>query len=206
MVPNFYEVRAAKASILLHLHCLETKGNKLNSLWLENSGMPAVHRIVFSRFGSLGHKADKEVIMKSFLVSWQFWAFLSASFAALTAIFAKVGITHINADFATFIRTLVILATLGLIVLATGQWQPLGEISSRTYLFLILSGLGTGASWLCYFRALKLGQAAQVASIDKLSVVLVALLSVTFLGEKLSTLNWLGILLMVSGMILLIRA
>jgi len=144
--------------------------------------------------------------MKSFLVSWQFWAFLSASFAALTAIFAKVGITHINADFATFIRTLVILATLGLIVLATGQWQPLGEISSRTYLFLILSGLGTGASWLCYFRALKLGQAAQVASIDKLSVVLVALLSVTFLGEKLSTLNWLGILLMVSGMILLIRA
>lgn len=143
--------------------------------------------------------------MKSFLISWQFWAFLSASFAALTAIFAKVGITHINADFATFIRTLVILVTLGLIVMATGQWQPLAEISSRTYLFLILSGLATGASWVCYFRALKLGQAAQVASIDKISVVLVALLSVTFLGEKLSTLNWLGILLMASGMILLVR-
>ncbi len=144
--------------------------------------------------------------MKSFLISWQFWAFLSASFAALTAIFAKVGIAHINADFATLIRTFVILITIGLIVAATGQWQPMAEISPRTYLFLILSGLATGASWLCYFRALKLGQAAQVASIDKLSVVLVALLSVTFLGEKLSTLNWLGIILMVSGMIFLIRA
>lgn len=143
--------------------------------------------------------------MKSFLISWQFWAFLSASFAALTAIFAKIGIAHINADFATFIRTLVILAILALIVMTTGQWQSLAEISSRTYLFLILSGLATGASWLCYFRALKLGQAAQVASIDKLSVVLVALLSVTFLGEKLSSINWLGIFLMVSGMILLVR-
>ncbi len=95
--------------------------------------------------------------MNSALDSWQFWAILSATFAALTAIFAKVGIENINSDFATLIRTVVILLVLGAIIAATGQFQPLGEISSKTYLFLVLSGLATGASWLCYFRALKLG-------------------------------------------------
>jgi len=108
----------------------------------------------------------------SALSSWQVWALLSAVFAALTAIFAKVGVENINADFATFIRTLVVIVTLGFIVFATGQYQAPGEISGRTYLFLLLSGLGTGASWVYYFRALKFGQAAQVAPIDKLSVVL----------------------------------
>src|SRR5262245_2044710 len=103
-------------------------------------------------------------------LSWQFWAILSAVFAALTAVFAKVGVDSVNPDFATFIRTIVILLCLGAILAATGQFQPPGSISSRSYTFLVLSGLATGASWVCYFRALKLGNAAQVAPIDKLSV------------------------------------
>ena len=140
--------------------------------------------------------------MKLFLESWQFWALLSAAFAALTAIFAKVGIENINSDFATFIRTIVILLALGGILAATGQFQPLNTISSKTYLFLILSGLATGASWIAYFRALKIGQAAQVAPVDKLSVVLVAIFAVIFLGEKLSVPNWLGIGLIMAGAVL----
>jgi bacterial/archaeal transporter family protein len=137
--------------------------------------------------------------------SWQLWAVLSAVFAALTAVFAKVGVENVNSDLATFIRTIVVVCILALIVYATHQLQNPAEISGRTYLFLVLSGLGTGASWLCYFRALKLGNAAQVAPIDKLSVVLVALFSVTFLGERLSAVNWLGILLVAAGAILAAR-
>ena len=137
--------------------------------------------------------------MKSVLLSWQFWALLSAAFAALTAIFAKIGIENVNSDFATFIRTIVILCALGLILIATGQWQPLGSISGRSYAFLILSGLATGASWICYFRALKLGDAARVAPIDKMSVVLVALFGVSILGERLSMPNWLGVMLIALG-------
>lgn len=114
--------------------------------------------------------------------SWQFWALLSAAFAALTAIFAKVGVANVNSDFATLIRTGVILVVVVGIVAATGQWQRPTEISGRTWLFLGLSGLATGASWLAYFRALKLGDAARVAPIDKLSIVLVALFGVLFLG------------------------
>ena len=140
--------------------------------------------------------------MNSAVATWQFWAILSATFAALTAIFAKVGIENINSDFATLIRTVVILLVLGAIIAATGQFQPLGEISRKTYLFLVLSGLATGASWLCYFRALKLGNAAQVAPIDKLSVVLVAVFGVIFLGERLSTANWLGVALIAAGAVL----
>jgi transporter family protein len=134
--------------------------------------------------------------------SWQFWALASAAFAAATAIFAKVGVENVNSDFATLIRTVVILLVLAAIVTASGQFQPLGSISSKTYLFLVLSGLATGASWLCYFRALKLGQAAQVAPIDKLSVVLVAVFGVIFLGERLSGTNWLGICLIAAGTVL----
>ena len=134
--------------------------------------------------------------------SWLFWAVLSAMFAALTAIFAKIGVENVNSDLATFIRTLVVVAALGLILAATGQFQAPGSISARSYLFLLLSGLGTGASWLCYFRALKLGEAAKVAPIDKLSVVLVAVFGVVFLGEKLSAPNWLGIALIAVGAIL----
>jgi transporter family protein len=134
--------------------------------------------------------------------SWQLWAVLSAVFAALTAIFAKVGVENVNSDLATFIRTIVVVCVLGLIVYAARQFQDPTEISGRTYLFLLLSGLGTGASWLCYFRALKLGNAAQVAPIDKLSVVLVALFGVTFLGERLTALNWLGVAFVAAGAIL----
>jgi transporter family protein len=140
--------------------------------------------------------------MTSPVASWQFWAVLSAAFAALTAIFAKIGVANVNSDFATLIRTVVILGVLAGIVLGTGQWQPLGSVAARTYLFLALSGLATGASWLCYFRALQLGDAALVAPIDKLSVVLVALFGVVFLGERLTAPNWLGVALIAGGAIL----
>jgi transporter family protein len=140
--------------------------------------------------------------MSATLSSWQLWAVLSAVFAALTAIFAKVGVENVNADFATFVRTIVILATLALILLATGQFQAPGSVSARTYLFLLLSGLATGGSWICYFRALKLGNAAQVAPIDKLSVVLVAVFGAVFLGEKLAAINWIGVALIALGAIL----
>jgi transporter family protein len=131
--------------------------------------------------------------------SWQTWAVLSAAFAALTAIFAKIGVENVNSDFATFIRTIVIICALGAILCATGQWQPPGSISPRTYAFLALSGLATGGSWICYFRALKLGDAARVAPIDKLSVVLVAIFGVIFLGERLSLPNWAGVALIAAG-------
>jgi transporter family protein len=140
--------------------------------------------------------------MKSLVSAWQFWALLSAGFAALTAIFAKVGVEGINSDFATLIRTVVILGIVAAILAATNGWQPLSSVSGKTYLFLILSGIATGASWLCYFRALKIGQAAQVAPIDKLSVVLVALFGVVFLGERMSGLSWLGIALIAGGAVL----
>ena len=134
--------------------------------------------------------------------SWQVWAVLSAMFAALTAIFAKVGVEDINPDLATFIRTIIVLISLSLILFSTGQFANPGPISQRSWIFLMLSGLGTGASWLCYFRALKLGNAAQVAPIDKLSVVLVAIFGVLFLGERLSAVNWLGVVLVAAGAIL----
>jgi bacterial/archaeal transporter family protein len=136
------------------------------------------------------------------LTSWQLWALASAAFAALTAIFAKVGVENVNSDYATFVRTIVILLCLGAILAATGQFQPPGSVSARTYTFLMLSGLATGASWVCYFRALKLGDASQVAPIDKLSVVLVAVFGFVFLGERPAGWNWLGIALIAAGAIL----
>jgi bacterial/archaeal transporter family protein len=136
------------------------------------------------------------------LASWQLWALLSAMFASLTAIFAKVGVENVNSDFATFIRTIVILGVLALILVGTGQWQSLASVSRRTYLFLVLSGLATGGSWICYFRALKLGDAARVAPIDKLSIVLVAVFGVVFLGERLSGANWCGVVLIAAGALL----
>ena len=140
--------------------------------------------------------------MTTALSSWQFWALASAVFAALTAIFAKVGVENINSDLATFIRTVVILVTLAMILFTTGEFQNPSAIAGRTWLFLVLSGLATGASWLCYFRALKIGQAAQVAPIDKLSVVLVALFGAVFLGERLSGTGWTGVALIALGAIL----
>jgi len=138
-------------------------------------------------------------------LSWQFWAVLSAVFAALTAIFAKIGVENVNADFATFMRTIVILLCLAAILAATGQFQAPGTISARSYAFLVLSGLATGASWVCYFRALKVGDASQVAPIDKLSVVLVAIFAFLFLGERPSGTNWFGIALIAAGAVLIAR-
>src|SRR5579871_6025254 len=138
------------------------------------------------------------------LSSWQVWAVLSAVFAALTAIFAKVGVEGINSDLATLIRTAIVLITLSLILFATGELTSPGPVSAKSWLFLVLSALGTGASWLCYFRALKLGPATLVAPIDKLSVVLVALFGVVFLGERPSLNGWLGIALISAGAILIV--
>lgn len=139
----------------------------------------------------------------SWFSSWLTWAILSAAFAALTAIFAKIGVEDIHPDLATLIRTAIVLASLALVVTATGQLKLDAQIAPRTWLFLILSGLATGASWLCYFRALKLGPVTLVAPIDKLSVVLVAVFGVAFLGERPSATGWLGIALIAAGAILL---
>lgn len=133
---------------------------------------------------------------------WLLWALLSAGFAALTAIFAKTGMAGVGSDYATFVRTIVILLSIGAILLVRGGWQAPNSVSARSYVFLVLSGLATGASWLCYFRALKIGDAARVAPIDKLSVVLVAVFGVIFLGERLSGPNWLGVALIGTGAIL----
>lgn len=134
--------------------------------------------------------------------SWIFWAFLSACFAALTAIFAKLGVENVNSDLATLIRTVVIFVTLAMILAAIGELKRPETLSARTWTFLILSGLATGGSWICYFRALKIGQAAEVAPIDKLSVVMVAIFGAVFLGEKLSATGWLGVALIGLGAIL----
>ena len=138
-----------------------------------------------------------------FVGSWQLWALLSATFAALTAIFAKIGIENVNSDFAPFIRTIVIICALAAFLVATDQWQQPSSVSGRSYLFLVFSGLATGASWVCYFRALKIGKAAQVAPIDKLSVVLVAIFGVLILGERLTIPNWIGVALMTAGAVLI---
>jgi transporter family protein len=114
-------------------------------------------------------------------------------------VFAKVGVENIQPDVATLVRTVVILCVLLGIVIVTRQYRLIPATSPRTYLFLVLSGLATGASWLCYFRALHLGDAARVAPIDNLSVVLVAVFGVAFLGERLSVTNWLGVALIAAG-------
>lgn len=140
--------------------------------------------------------------MRDLTGMWQFWAGLSAVFAALTAILAKLGVNQLPPDFATLLRSCVIVPVLAAMVSATGQWRPLSEVPPRAALFLVLSALATGASWLAYFRALKLGDAARVAPIDKLSVVIVAILGASLLGERLSGLNWLGVGLIAAGAVL----
>jgi transporter family protein len=135
--------------------------------------------------------------------SWLLWALLSAGFAALTAIFAKVGLEGVDSDLATLVRTFVIMLALGAFVGATAKWTNPLSLSPRTLGFLVLSGLATGASWVCYFRALKIGDASKVAPIDKLSVVLVAIFAVLFLGERPSAKDWLGIVLIGAGAVVL---
>lgn len=134
---------------------------------------------------------------------WLPWALLSAVFAALTAIFAKVGLEGVDSDLATLLRTFVIVAVLGTLIVATGKWRNPATLPLKALTFLALSGLATGASWVCYFRALKLGDAAKVAPVDKLSVVLVAIFAVIFLGERLEPRSWLGLGFVATGVLLL---
>ena len=135
--------------------------------------------------------------------AWVTWALLSAVFAALTAIFAKIGLEGIDSDYATLLRTFVIVAMLAALVVVTGRWRNPAELPARPLTFLALSGLATGASWVCYFRALKAGDASRVAPIDKLSVVLVAIFAVAFLGERPTVRDWTGIALVGAGVVLL---
>jgi transporter family protein len=135
--------------------------------------------------------------------SWLPWALMSAVFAALTAVLAKVGVANVDSDLATLLRTIVVVVALTAIVALTGKWQNPLTLSSKSLLFLTLSGLATGASWFCYYRALKVGDAARVAPIDKLSVVLVAVFAWAFLHEKLSARDWMGVLLVAAGALLL---
>ena len=134
---------------------------------------------------------------------WFFWAILSACFAALTAIFAKVGIQGVDSDFATLIRTVIIVVILAAFVGFAGKWSDPRTLSSRTLLFLSLSALATGASWLCYFRALQIGEASKVAPVDKFSLVLVAVFAFAFLGERPSLREWFGIAMVGAGVLVL---
>jgi len=134
---------------------------------------------------------------------WLVWALLSAAFAALTAIFAKIGLEGVDSDLATLIRTTVILVVLAGFVYATGKWSDPLALSGRTWAFLVLSGLATGASWVCYFRALKIGDASKVAPVDKGSLVLVALFAFLFLHERPSLREWTGILMVAGGVLVL---
>lgn len=135
--------------------------------------------------------------------NWFFWAALSACFAALTAIFAKIGIQGVDSDFATLIRTVIIVFVLSAFVIYAGKWSDPRALSIKTVLFLSLSALATGASWVCYFRALQIGDASKVAPVDKFSLVLVALFAFVFLGERPSAQEWLGIGLVAFGVLVL---
>jgi transporter family protein len=135
--------------------------------------------------------------------NWFFWAICSAIFAALTAIFAKVGLDGVDSDLATLVRTGIILVVLFAFVYFTGKWSNPFTLSGKTLLFLTLSGLATGASWVCYFRALKIGAASKVAPVDKLSLLLVAVFAFLFLHERPSVREWSGILLVGAGVLVL---
>jgi bacterial/archaeal transporter family protein len=135
--------------------------------------------------------------------SWFYWALMSAVFAALTAIFAKIGIKGVDSDFATLIRTAIIIVVLSAFVLLAGKWSNPFELPAKTWIFLSLSALATGASWICYFRALQIGDASKVAPVDKLSLVLVAIFAFTFLGERPSLREWSGIAMVSAGVFIL---
>jgi transporter family protein len=137
-------------------------------------------------------------------MNWLYWALLSALFAGVTAVLAKVGVRDIDSNLATAIRRAVILVFAWSIVFFSNR-QPLNTVTPRTWLFLVLSGLATGASWLCYFRALQLGEASRVAPVDKLSVVVAMALAVIFLHEQLTWQHWVGGALIVSGTLVLAR-
>lgn len=136
-------------------------------------------------------------------ISWQLFAFGSAFFAALTALFGKIGVSEMNSNLATFIRTIVILIVTATLISFRHEWQKPETLSMRGTVFLTLSGIATGLSWLCYYRALQLGPASRVAPIDKLSVVLVIVLALIFLGEKLTWKVGIGGILVGAGAILM---
>jgi transporter family protein len=131
--------------------------------------------------------------------AWLLWAFLSAILAAATAILTKVGLRTVDPDLAQCIRTAVVLTAVAAFVLITGKWRHAAAVDSRAWLYLTLAGLATAGSWMCYFRALQLGQASRVAAIDKLSVPLVAVFAAFLLAERLGPAGWLGVLLTAAG-------
>ena len=135
--------------------------------------------------------------------TWFFWAALSAVFAALTAIFAKIGITGVDSDLATLVRTVIIVLVLTAFVLYAGKWSNPLLLPGKTWVFLALSALATGASWVCYFRALQMGEASKVAPVDKFSLVLVAVFAFAFLGERPSLREWSGIAMVAGGVLML---
>ncbi len=135
--------------------------------------------------------------------SWIFWAILSAIFAALTTIFAKVGIQGVDSDLATLIRTAIVLLLLTLFVHFTGKWVNPFNLSKYNWVFLALSGLATCASWICFYRALQIGEASKVLVVDKFSIVIVAILAFVFLGERPLTKDWLGIALVACGLMVI---
>lgn len=137
-------------------------------------------------------------------ISWFYWAVLSAVFAALTAIFAKVGIQGVDSDLATLVRTVIIIVVLSAFVWLTDKWRNPLALPSKTWIFLGLSGLATGASWVCYFRALQIGDASKVAPVDKLSLVLVAIFAFVFLGEQPTLREWGGIAMVAVGVLVLV--
>lgn len=136
--------------------------------------------------------------------NWLLWSVLSALFAALTAVLAKVGVKGVHPDFASLIRTFVVLIALSLFVWTTGNLSNPFRLSAKTIGFLIASGLATGLSWVCYFRALNVGDVSKVAPIDKLSVVFVAVMAFLFLGERPTSREWIGIALITIGALVLV--
>jgi transporter family protein len=154
--------------------------------------------MIVARTGRLGYNWVMETSS-----NWFMWALLSAVFAALTAIFAKLGLQNVDSDFATLIRTVVILGVLSAFIGYTGKWTNPFQLPARTWQFLVLSGLATGASWLCYFRALKVGDASKVAPVDKFSLLLVVLFAVVFLKERPAPREWTGIALVAAGVLVL---
>ena len=135
---------------------------------------------------------------------WVVFALLSAVFAALTSIFAKIGIENVNSNLATAIRTVVVLVMAWLIVFATGKHQQIVDISTKSWIFLVLSGLATGLSWLCYFYALQIGEASKVVPVDKFSVVITMVMAFFILGEVVTTKTIIGGLLITAGTLVLI--
>ncbi len=138
-------------------------------------------------------------------IMWLIFAILSSVFAALTSILAKIGIDGVNSNLATEIRTAVVLALSWLMVFVTGAQSGISEINKRNWMFLILSGLATGASWLCYYKALQIGEASKVIPIDKMSVVLTLILAFIFLHEQFTAKTLVGIIFLTTGTILMIK-